>query len=260
MKKITIIIFSVFFIYACSNSTKKSEIRKDAEITKNKLDTIGLSDTKINKTISNKPKTDTISVSNIVNDKNTKKSKSVELQTVIKKTNNKTKKVFNKKDIDTKNNIIDGEKDMFKADVNVVQRVTADKLIKNEASTIKIEKTVKPEKVTPIVDESKHTFVKKKNKINGDWSFKQEGNKTYLIFYGNFKTKKGSDLEIFLTKKNMDQVTSKNALEASIFLENLKSNSGEQKYLIPSNIDLSQYKSIIIHCKKYTILWGGSNF
>jgi len=73
-------------------------------------------------------------------------------------------------------------------------------------------------------------------------------------------TKKGPDLEIFLTKKNIDNVTSKNALIQAIFIENLKSNSGEQKYLIPSNIDLSQYKSIIIHCKKYAVLWGGSSF
>jgi len=261
VKKIIIIFFSVFFVYACSNSTKKSEIRKDVEIAKTKFDTISLSETKAEETLYDKAKNDTTSISNLVDDKNTEKLKAVELQTINAKINNKEKESLDKIDIDSKNNAIENKKEeVIKADVNEVRIESSNNSTKNETSNVKSEKIVQLKKVIPVLDESKHSFVKKKNKINGDWAFKQEGNKTYIVFYANFKTKKGPDLKIFLTKKNMDQVTSKNALDASIFLENLKSNGGEQKYLIPSSIDISQYKSIIIHCKKYTILWGGSNF
>jgi len=39
----------------------------------------------------------------------------------------------------------------------------------------------------------------------------------------------------------------------------LKSNKGDQFYSLPPDLDLTAYKSIIIHCKKYTKLWGAAS-
>lgn len=135
--------------------------------------------------------------------------------------------------------------------------------VKNDSSGIETEEDTKSETIKEkpkvIIDESPRSFIKKKYQISGNWSLKQEGDKVYIVFHSNFKTKSGPDLKVFITKQSMSSVNGKNAENNSIFLKDLKSNKGEQRYLIPSHIDLSQYKSILIHCKKYAKLWGGGN-
>ncbi len=258
MKKIIIITLSIFFVYACTNSSKKSETINNKKITNSKLNTSNLSEKKNNEELLGKGEIDTIvKVNNVEDKKKIKKSKPLKSQAVSKTTNNKKKEEIVK---NIQDKIINDKKNQFESDVKVVENNKTNNLDKNETKTTTTKKIIKQKNTVPIVDERMRSFVKKKNKINGEWSFKQEGNKTYIVFYGNFKTKKEPDLEIFLNKKNIDNVTSKNALNESIFIQNLKSNRGEQKYLIPPSIDLSQYKSIIIHCKKYAILWGGSTF
>jgi len=260
MKKIIIIIFAVFFILSCAKAPKKYESGNNKKITKDSLipknDLLG----EINiKKESDKIEIDTLSdIKNIdnKNKKEPKKQKPLKKQTTTKIADD-NRGVMDKKG---QNKIVDDKKNQTISYIKEQKKGKIDDLNKGELKkVITTKKLIKQKKIISKIDESKHSFVKKKNKINGNWSFKREDGKTYIIFYGNFKTKKGPDLEIFLSKKNIENVNSKNALIESIFIENLTSNKGEQKYLIPSSIDLSQYKSIIIHCKKYAVLWGGSS-
>ena len=46
--------------------------------------------------------------------------------------------------------------------------------------------------------------------------------------------------------------------DTSVFVAQLDSYKGSKKYLVPSNINISDYKTILVHCEKYTKYWGGS--
>jgi len=55
------------------------------------------------------------------------------------------------------------------------------------------------------------------------------------------------------------EVKNKTAVPGSLLIAPLKSNKGAQSYVIPAGTDLSQYKSVIIHCEAYTKLWSASD-
>jgi len=62
------------------------------------------------------------------------------------------------------------------------------------------------------------------------------------------------------TKKAVKDVTGKNATQDAVMIAVLKSNKGAQEYVLPSNIDINDYESLLIHCEAYSVLWGGANF
>lgn len=110
-----------------------------------------------------------------------------------------------------------------------------------------------------VIDQSPRSFVNKDYTIKGNWSLKVEGDKTFVVLHDNFKTKNGPDLKVFLSKQTIATVNGKNALNNAILLKTLKSNKGGQRYLIPAALDISEYKSVLIHCEKYSVLWGGGS-
>lgn len=103
------------------------------------------------------------------------------------------------------------------------------------------------------------TFFKKKYSIKGSWSLVQRGDKTFIQFSDDFKTKNGPDLKVFLSPKSSDEVSGQNALEGSVKLGVLKNKKGAQEYEIPAGVDLSSFSTVLIHCEAYSVLWGGGS-
>ncbi|MGJ8726432.1 MAG: DM13 domain-containing protein [Roseibacillus sp.] len=99
------------------------------------------------------------------------------------------------------------------------------------------------------------TWTKKENTINGTWTISDKGGKKQISLKG-FKTATAPDLKIFLSPSSISAVTSKNATKGAVLVAKLKSSKGDQTYTLPAGIDLSKYKSVIIHCEKYSKLWG----
>ena len=105
-----------------------------------------------------------------------------------------------------------------------------------------------------------NTWSKKYYTVSGNWSIENTGGKAYLVLHSDFKTSKGPDLKLFLTKKSATTLSKKDAVEKhGMLLGELKSIKGEQKYLIPSSVNISDYKSIVVHCEKYTKVWGAAS-
>ena len=103
------------------------------------------------------------------------------------------------------------------------------------------------------------SFEKTSFKIKGDWEIVKENGQTIFRLSDDFKTKNGPDLKLFLSPKTVGNVTGATATQGAVKLSVLRSNKGSQDYIIPSDIDLSQYGSILIHCEAYSKLWGGAN-
>lgn len=100
-------------------------------------------------------------------------------------------------------------------------------------------------------------FTKKRYTIHGDWSVSQDNGQTSITFGESFKTKGGPDLKVFLSPRSLGDLTDKTALENAKYISVLKSNSGEQTYILPTDINLAAYESVIIQCEAFSVLWGG---
>lgn len=103
------------------------------------------------------------------------------------------------------------------------------------------------------------SFEKSSFNIKGDWKIVQENGQTIFRVSEDFKTKNGPDLKLFLSPKTVESATGATATQNAVRLGVLKSNRGGQDYIIPANIDLSQFGSILIHCEAFSKLWGGAN-
>ena len=94
----------------------------------------------------------------------------------------------------------------------------------------------------------------------GDWSITTINKETILTFHENFITPDGPDLKLFLSAKDINEIgVNERIQDDGLFLNELKAIVGKQEYILPENEVLSNYKSLVIHCEKYTVVWGGTN-
>ena len=91
---------------------------------------------------------------------------------------------------------------------------------------------------------------------SGSVKFIKTGN-TQTIQITNLNTSSAPDLGIYLSKAG--SIPSSAGISWAIKLTQLRSHKGTQTYSVPANIDLSQYKSIAIHCTKYNKLFGSAS-
>ena len=76
-----------------------------------------------------------------------------------------------------------------------------------------------------------------------------------LLRLEEFSTTNGPDLFVVLSSSvNPDQDGLKNG--AYVQLDALKGNLGNQNYELPADVDLSQYKSVVIWCRTFNIVFG----
>ena len=107
------------------------------------------------------------------------------------------------------------------------------------------------------VSKASGDFIKRRYSIKGQWEISIEDGKTVIRFSDNFKTKNGPDLKLFLSMKNMDTVEAEAAQDNAQKIAVLKSSKGSQAYILPDGINIWNYKSVLIHCEAYSVLWGG---
>jgi len=101
------------------------------------------------------------------------------------------------------------------------------------------------------------TFVKKRYNIKGTWNVSEQNGQKVIQFNDDFKTKGGPDLKLYLSSKTLSELESDDVESTSLKLSVLKSNRGAQSYIIPEDVTLSDYKSVVIHCEAFSVLWGG---
>jgi hypothetical protein len=76
-----------------------------------------------------------------------------------------------------------------------------------------------------------------------------------LLRLEDFSATNGPDLFVVLSSStNPDQNGLKN--DAYVQLEALKGNLGNQNYELPGDVDLSQYKSVVIWCRTFNVVFG----
>ena len=96
-------------------------------------------------------------------------------------------------------------------------------------------------------------------KASGNWQLIQKKGEVYLVLDKNFKTKSGPDLHFLLSYKPIEELTNSNTSSNSKIIASLRSNRGFAEYKIPTNLDLKDFQSLVIHCIRYSHLWAGAN-
>ena len=103
------------------------------------------------------------------------------------------------------------------------------------------------------------TWTKKNFGIKGTWKIVEENEGRFLELDEHFKTKKAPDLKLFLSKTALKELSNDNTLSSSVLISPLRAHKGAQRYEIKKEIVLSDFQTLVIHCEKYTKLWGGAS-
>jgi len=103
------------------------------------------------------------------------------------------------------------------------------------------------------------TWTAKGYEIEGTWKIVERGGELWVILSEDFKTRDAPDLKIFLSPTPLDELRNRNANRNALRVAELEKADGAQEYQIPGVSDLGEYRSIIIHCERYTKLWGGAD-
>ena len=102
------------------------------------------------------------------------------------------------------------------------------------------------------------SWTKKSFASKGDWAIVESDGKRFVVLGDDFSTRNAPDLKIFLSPLAPDATNGKNATDGSVLIAPLASNKGGQRYEIPEDVNLDDFKSILIHCEQYAKLWSAS--
>lgn len=78
-----------------------------------------------------------------------------------------------------------------------------------------------------------------------------------ILRFEDLKSANGPDLFVYLTKEAAP--SNANQIKAGLEVAKLKATQGSQNYEIDPMLDLTQYKSVAIYCKSFSVVFGYAN-
>ncbi|NJM19789.1 MAG: DM13 domain-containing protein [Richelia sp. RM2_1_2] len=103
------------------------------------------------------------------------------------------------------------------------------------------------------------TFQDAEHPTKGTASIITENGKKYIQFDDKFKSDSGPDLFVILHKDDKLPITGLKEADY-VTIAPLKSTSGTQKYEIPENVDLANFKSVAVWCRQFNATFGYAVF
>lgn len=98
----------------------------------------------------------------------------------------------------------------------------------------------------------------KSQKIAGNWKIVETAEGRFLELDDAFKTRRAPDLKLFLSPLEAGDVNARNTTSGSVLIAKLEKAKGAQRYELPADLDLDDYRTLVLHCEQYTKLWGVS--
>ncbi len=80
-----------------------------------------------------------------------------------------------------------------------------------------------------------------------------------ILRFEDFRSKNGPDLHVYLSTE-APTTTFAGLGEDAVHLGELKGNVGSQNYEAPADIDLSQYRSVVIYCRPFRVVFSTAEF
>ncbi len=101
-------------------------------------------------------------------------------------------------------------------------------------------------------------FSNQAQRITGSWSIEREADGVYLVLSSDFRTRSAPDLKFFVHTLPASQITAQNATRG-VLVGDLPNARGGQRIRLPANVDPSQFRSLVLHCEQFTVLWGAGD-
>lgn len=101
-------------------------------------------------------------------------------------------------------------------------------------------------------------FSNQAQRIAGAWSIEREADGAYLVLSADFRTRAAPDLKFFFHALPADQITSANA-STGVVIGDLPNPRGAQRIRLPAGVDFSRFRSLVLHCEQYSVLWGAGD-
>ena len=101
-------------------------------------------------------------------------------------------------------------------------------------------------------------FSRQVRRISGTWSIVREAGGVFLVLSEDFRTRAAPDLKFFLHPLPAAQVTAQNAAQGRL-IGALPSARGAQRIAVPDGVDLTRFRSLVLHCEQFTALWGAGD-
>lgn len=79
-----------------------------------------------------------------------------------------------------------------------------------------------------------------------------------IVRFTEFEVTNGPDLEVWLVKATGIQASADVTASEWVSLGQLKGNIGDQNYLIPDDVDVSEYGSVVIWCEQFGVLFSAA--
>lgn len=80
-----------------------------------------------------------------------------------------------------------------------------------------------------------------------------------VLRFEDFRSKNGPDLHVYLSREAPTS-TFAGLGEGEVHLGALKGNVGNQNYDVPADVDLSQYRSVVIYCVPFHVVFSTAEF
>ena len=103
--------------------------------------------------------------------------------------------------------------------------------------------------------QSSGAFIDAEHSTKGTASIITENGKKYIQFDHKFKSDNGPDLFVILHKDDKLPITKIKEADYTTIAA-LKSTNGAQKYEVPADVDLANFKSVAIWCRKFNTTFG----
>ena len=82
---------------------------------------------------------------------------------------------------------------------------------------------------------------------------------TKILGFTNFEATNGPDLKVWLVKAENIQSSADVKASAWVALGPLKGNIGDQNYVIPLDVNIADYKSVVIWCEQFGVLFSAAD-
>lgn len=104
------------------------------------------------------------------------------------------------------------------------------------------------------------SFIDKAHASSGVASVLNDGSSQRFLRFEDFETDNGPDLFVYLT--SADAAAGDNEFDRDgefINLGELKGNIGDQNYEIPVDVDLDQFDTVVIWCRRFSVSFGAAD-
>lgn len=102
------------------------------------------------------------------------------------------------------------------------------------------------------------TFMTRSHPASGSAVVLSDGTQTFLRFE-DFKTDNGPDLFVYLSRGTTSEGPEESFDDDFVNLGALKGNIGEQNYEVPPGVDINDYSTVVVWCRKFSVAFGAAD-